>query len=185
MTPRRVGEIEYKMLPGTRRKTTDIVIERNGEVVVRPPAGYTPEQIDAVVHSKRMWIYRNLAEWKDLNVTAVTREWVSGETFLYLGKSYRLALISDQDSPLKLKDGQFRLSRDVIEQGGPKSAKEAFEAFYRAKGLQRFSNRASYFAPKVGVRESRVTVGDLGYRWASCGKAGRLNFHWKCMMAPP
>ena len=26
---------------------------------------------------------------------------------------------------------------------------------------------------------------EIGYRWASCGKNGQLNFHWKCMMAPP
>jgi predicted metal-dependent hydrolase len=24
----------------------------------------------------------------------------------------------------------------------------------------------------------------MGYRWASYGKNGQLNFHWKCMMAP-
>lgn len=26
---------------------------------------------------------------------------------------------------------------------------------------------------------------EMGYRWASCGRNGLLNFHWKCMMAPP
>ncbi|TVQ42416.1 MAG: DUF45 domain-containing protein, partial [Wenzhouxiangella sp.] len=77
MTPRRVRDIEYQLLPGSQRKTTDIVIERNGQVVVRPPAGLTPEQVDALVDSRRMWIYRNLAEWKDLNATAVAREWVN------------------------------------------------------------------------------------------------------------
>jgi predicted metal-dependent hydrolase len=28
----------------------------------RPPAGYTPEQIDGVVTTKRLWIFRKLAE---------------------------------------------------------------------------------------------------------------------------
>ena len=31
MTPRRVRDIEYQLLPGSQRKTTDIVIERNGQ----------------------------------------------------------------------------------------------------------------------------------------------------------
>ena len=92
MTPRRIRDIEYQLLPGSPRKTTDIVIERDGKIVVRPPADYTPEQVDAVVESKRMWIYRNLAEWKDLNANVVVREWVNGETFLYLGRAYRLSL---------------------------------------------------------------------------------------------
>lgn len=185
MMPRQVGDIEYVLVPGSGRKTTDIVIERDGKVVVRPPENYTPEQADAVVHSKRMWIYRNLAEWKDLNATGVTREWVNGETFLYLGAAYRLALVSGQDKALQLKDGRFALSRKVIEKAGASAARQAFEFFYTDKGQERLTQRAAYFAPKVGVEVAGIKVKDMGYRWASCGKSGILNFHWKCMMAPP
>lgn len=185
MTHRQVRGIEYLLLPGSLRKTTDIVIERDGQVVVRPPIDYTPEQIDALVESKRMWIYRNLAEWKDLNATAVTREWVNGETFLYLGSHYRLALVSNQDVPLKLKDGRFCLSRKLIERGGTEAARKAFECFYADKGLERFSDRVAYYAPRVGVEVASIKVKDMGFRWASCGRSGVLNFHWKCMMASP
>jgi predicted metal-dependent hydrolase len=182
--PRRVRDIEYQLLPGSPRKTTDIVIERDGVVSVRPPENYTPEQVDALVESKRMWIYRNLAEWKDLNASAVVREWVNGETFLYLGRSYRLSLVSGQACPLLLKEGRFCLSRAVIEQGGTAAAKQAFESYYIEKGLQRFTERAAYFAPKAGVKVSGIKVKDMGYRWASYGKNGVLNFHWRCMIAP-
>jgi len=166
MTSRRIGDIEYQLRPGTRRRTTDIVIERDGRVVVRPPAGYTPEQVDGVVASKRLWIYRNLAEWKDLNAAAVVREWVNGETFLYLGGAYRLALVSGQDRPLKLKDRRFCLSREVIERGGTEAARKAFEQFYTDKGQQRFEARAVFFAPKVGVTVAGIKVKDMGFRWA-------------------
>jgi predicted metal-dependent hydrolase len=185
MNARRIRDIDYQLLPGTDRKTTDIVIERNGIVTVRPPKGFSPEQVDAVVESKRLWIYRNLAEWRDLNATAVVREWVNGETFLYLGRSYRLALVAGQEDDLQLKEGRFCLKRDLIEQGGEAAAKSAFEAFYREKGEKRISERVAYFAPKVGVCPSGTAVRALGYRWASCTKNGSLAFHWKCMMAPP
>jgi predicted metal-dependent hydrolase len=185
MNVRCIRDIEYRLLPGSPRKTTDIVIERDGRVTVRPPVHYTPEQVDAVVASKRLWIYRNLAEWKDLNASAVTREWVNGETFLYLGRTYRLTLVPSQDCTLKLKSGRFCLDRAVIEQGGPTAAKKAFASYFANKGQQRFSERVQYFAPKVGVQPTGIRVKDMGYRWASCGTSGWLNFHWKCMMAPP
>jgi hypothetical protein len=185
MTPRRIRDIDYQLLPGTDRKTTDIVIERNGIVVVRPPKGFSPEQVDAVVESKRMWIYRNLAEWRDLNATAVVREWVNGEAFLYLGRSYRLALVAGQETDLLLKEGRFCLNRSLIDQGGENAARKAFEVFYSAKGEQRIRDRVAYFAPKVGVCPSGTSVKELGYRWASCTKSNSLAFHWKCMMAPP
>lgn len=185
MNARIVRDIEYHLLPGTRRKTTDIVIERDGIVTVRPPIDYTPEQADAVVESKRLWIYRNLAEWKDLNASAIVREWVNGESFLYLGRTYRLALVSNQACGLQLKEGRFCLNHGIIEQGGTAAAKQVFETYFTGKGQSRLSDRVNYFAPKVGVQIKRIKVKDLGYRWASCGSSSILNFNWKCMMAPP
>ncbi len=184
MQHRQVRDIAYRLLPGSDRQTTDIVIERDGVITVRPPRQMTPEQVDETVLSKRMWIYRNLAEWRDINATGVTREWVSGESFMYLGSSYRLQLVPEQDAPLILKDGRFCLLRSVVEAGGNEAAHEAFEAFYKGKGLPRLRRRVAYFAPKVGVSAGTVHIKDLGYRWASCLKNGDLHFHWKCLMAP-
>ncbi|MCF8127854.1 MAG: M48 family metallopeptidase [Deltaproteobacteria bacterium] len=127
---------------------------------------------------------QELAEWRDLNAAAVAREWGNGEAFLYLGRSYRLAMVADQDVDLQLKDGRFRLKRAVLEMGGEEAAKAAFEAFYSLKGEKRISERVAYFSPKVGVRPTGTAVKTLGYRWANCTQKGFLSFHWKCMMAP-
>ena len=137
MQLRRVQDIEYRLLPGTERRTTDIVIERDGLVTVRPPQRMSPEQVDATVFSRRMWIYRNLAEWRELNAVRITREWVNGETFLYLGCSYRLQLVDEQDEPLKLKDGRFCLLRSLITMGGAEAARKALLLFYETRGLPR------------------------------------------------
>jgi predicted metal-dependent hydrolase len=184
MQVRQVQDIEYQLLPGADRQTTDIVIERDGVVRVRPPRRMTPEQVDETVFSKRMWIYRNLAEWHDLNATRVVREWVNGESFLYLGSSYRLSLVEEQDEALKLKDGRFQLLRSVMEQGGPEAAQQTFEQFYKDKGLPRIQQRVTHFAARVGVEAGEVQVRDLGFRWATCLPNGGLDFHWKCLMAP-
>jgi len=104
---------------------------------------------------------------------------------LYLGRAYRLALVSDQSCNLQLKEGRFCLNRNLIETGGFDLAKQAFEGYFTEKGLERFAKRAAFFAPKVGVKFSAIKVRDMGFRWASCSAKGVLNFHWKCMMAPP
>lgn len=181
MQVRRVRDIEYRLLPGTERRTTDIVIERDGVITVRPPQRMTPEQVDETVLSKRLWIYRNLAEWRALNAARINREWVSGESFLYLGSRYRLQLVAAQDEPLKLKDGRFCLRRSVVEAG---EAHQAFVTFYSEKGLPRLRQRAVILAGKVGVSVGTVQIRNLGYRWASCLTQGDLHFHWKCLMAP-
>lgn len=168
----------------SRRSTADIIIERDGSVLVRAPEWADDEQIANIVTSKHYWIYQGLAEWRDLNATRVLREYKSGEGFLYLGRAYRLLLVAEQDEPLQLKDGRFMLRRDLVEKGEIAAARTAFRDYYIAQGRERIRKRVEYYAPKVGVASVDVDVRELGNRWASCSPSGALAFNWKCMMAP-
>jgi predicted metal-dependent hydrolase len=178
-----VEDISYQVVR-SRRRTADIVVERDGRVVVRAPVQVTAEKIAEIVRLKRLWIYRTLAEWRESNVKRFVREYRNGESFLYLGRSYRLSLVSDQSEPLLLKAGRFCLRRDLVDGGDNLNAKAAFRDFYLNRGRERLDDRVAYYAPKVGVLPLTVGVRDLGYRWASCSPTGRLAFHWKCLMAP-
>jgi predicted metal-dependent hydrolase len=172
--------IQYT-LKRSKRKTASIYIERDGQVTVLIPNELTDRQINTLLESKRKWIYKNLAEWHDLNATKVPREYVNGEGFLYLGRSYRLKLVDDQEEPLVLKDGYFCLRAD---RRSASDASAAFKAFYRAKGAARIGDRVAYYQDKIGMVAASVRILDLKNRWASCSADGHLNFHWKCMMAP-
>lgn len=177
-------DIEYELVRSPRR-TADIVIEPDGRLIVRAPEDTPPERIEDIIETKRLWIYKNLAEWRDLNATRVIREFRNGEGFLYLGRSYRLLLVADQEEPLLLKAGRFCLRRDLVDQGEVPAAKAAFRNYFVTRGLERIFQRVGYFAPKVGTHAKKVDVRELGSRWASCSPTGNLAFHWKCMMAPP
>ena len=168
----------------SQRSTADIIIERDGSVLVRAPEWADDEQIANIVTSKYYWIFRGLAEWRDLNATRVLREFKSGEGFLYLGRAYRLLLVAEQDEPLQLKGGRFLLRRDLVEKGEIDATRTAFRDYYIARGLERIRKRVEYYAPKVGVQPADVDIRDLGNRWASCSPSGALAFNWKCMMAP-
>ncbi len=168
----------------SRRKTADIIVERDGSVLVRAPEAVSDERIEDIIEAKRYWIYRTLAEWRDLNAARIPREYRSGEGFPYLGRSYRLLLVMDQTEAVLLRDGRFCLRRDLVEAGDVDAARGAFRDYYIERGRDRIGRRVEYYAPKVGVAPRSVDVRDLGNRWASCSPSGALAFHWKCMMAP-
>jgi hypothetical protein len=151
MIPRRLGDIEFLLLRSGGRRTADIVLERDGRITVRVPPTLAEDRIEQLVEQKRYWIYKNLAEWRDLNATRVVREFRNGEGFYYLGSSYRLALVADQSEELVLKDGRFRLRRDLAEQGDD-LARAAFRAYYTVHGQERIRRRVADFLPKVGVQ---------------------------------
>lgn len=173
-------DIQYTLIR-SQRKTASIYIERDGRVSVLVPEKLTTRQIEDLLEGKRKWIYQNLAEWQDLNARKVQRDYVNGEGFLYLGRSYRLKLVPEQSEPLMLKDGYFCLRSGNV---SDLDADAAFKEFYRAKGAVRIPPRVAYYQTKIDVEPKAVKVMDLKHRWASCTAKRNLNFHWKCMMAP-
>ena len=129
-------------------------------------------RLKAFVQQKRFWIYQKLAEKAELQRTVPRKAFVDGEGFLYLGRSYRLKLVETQDVPLKLVGGRFRLRREAVPEG-----RAHFIRWYSAHGRAWFAAKVAEHAGRMEVAPTEVKVQDLGYRWGSCGKGGRLNFH--------
>jgi len=173
-------DIDYA-LKRSQRKTASIYIERDGEISVLVPKNLSDRQVEELLEGKRKWIYRGLAEWQDLNARRIHRDYVNGEGFLYLGRSYRLKLVPDLAEPLMLKDGYFCLRAN---NGPTPDAHDAFKVFFREKGMAHIPPRVAYFQAKMDVLPKSIKVIDLKHRWASWTPGGNLNFHWKCMMAP-
>ena len=172
-------DIDYTLKKSDRR-TTSIYIERDGSVSVLAPEPFDTNTIEEVLEQKRRWIYRGLAEWQDLNRTRVHREYVNGESFVYLGRHYQLELVFDQFKPLLLKQGKFCLDEGEVEQ-----APEHFKAFYKKQLSKRLKKRLPEYAAKLGVTYHSHRVIELQNRWGSCTSAGVINIHWKCAMLPP
>ncbi len=180
---RQVDDITFDILR-SRRRTADIVVERDGQVVVRAPATVPDEAIDEAVRSNASWIHRALAEWKELNLARCHRPFLQGSSFPYLGRNYRLRFVSGAVRPLALRNGWFELDERVLADEGPAAARKAFRDYYTARSEILLKERISLLARQVDVRPGPIRVRELGYHWASCGPSGSMNFHWKTVMAP-
>jgi len=158
----------------------ELSVERDGALVVRAPDGATNDRLESFVRDKRAWVYKKVAEKEALRHATPVKEYVSGEGFPYLGRSYRLLLVDLQDAPLRLDAGRFRLLRAEAAHG-----RAQFIAWYTEHARVWLRRRVAALAPRVGVEAADVEVRDLGYRWGSCGRAGTLNFHWSVILLPP
>lgn len=163
----------------SKRKTVSIFIERDGSVSALVPERLSNAEIEEVVKSKEYQIHKNLAEWTQLNDRYVSREYVSGQSFLYLGRNYRLKLVDENLGEVQFVRGRFLLSNQDLDQ-----AKELFKEFYRKKLQEKIKPLIDQFQDQLGVKPAEVKVMELQNRWASCSTKGNVNFHWKCAMAP-
>ena len=84
------SSIDYAVERSARRGTLTIAVDLRHGVVVQAPRETTPERIAEVVRRKAPWILLRLAEFSELPAPPPPREFLNGESFLYLGRSYRL-----------------------------------------------------------------------------------------------
>ncbi|MBE7444654.1 MAG: DUF45 domain-containing protein [Planctomycetia bacterium] len=155
-----------------RRKTVSIFIERDGSVRVLAPVTATDEKIETAVKTKEYQIFTKIAKWKELNQGKVNREFVNGQSFLYLGKNYRLSIEENQDVPLKVSGGFFRLDKKYLNKAG-----NVFKDFYRDKAEQKIKERLKLIEEKFQHKPTAIKVFELQNRWASWTPKNGLNFH--------
>ncbi|XMO86741.1 SprT family zinc-dependent metalloprotease [Algibacter sp. AS12] len=163
----------------SERKTVSIYIERDGTVSARVPEKLKDEEIRDILKAKEYQIFKNLAEWEQLNENAVEREYVNGQSFLYLGRNYRLKLVDE-----KLEGVQFKKNAFFLNKLDKHKAKELFVKFYKDKLNSKIHPIIERYKNQLGVEPNEIKVMELQNRWASCMTNGNVNFHWKCAMAP-
>jgi len=105
-------------------------------------------------------------------------EFVTGESFCYLGRRYRLRIERSQHEPLRFDGKVFSLRPDAGRYP------DHFRDWYRRTGTPWFVERVEFLARRARERPSRVEVRDLGFRWGSCGKNAVLFFNWKILQLP-
>ncbi len=175
----KLDDINITIEKTDRRKTVSIFIERNGSVRVLAPVTASDDKVEAAVKSREYQIYKKLAKWKELNQGKVNREFVNGQSFLYLGRNYRLTIKESQEVPLKISDGFFHLDKKYLDK-----ADKLFKEFYRDKAEKKIKERMKLIEEKFQHKPTSIKVLELQNRWASWTPKNGLNFHWKCIMAP-
>jgi hypothetical protein len=174
-----VGGLTFEVRRSARRKTLGLTVDRGGELIIHCPEAAARNDLEQWTRGKLLWVHRKLALKEALLPRVREPEFVTGETFHYLGRSFRLTLAARQKEPLRFDGHGFCLRRDARA-----SATEHFRHWYIAVGKEWIAKRVSLLARKGVGSPVRVEVRDLGFRWGSCGKGGVVFFNWKIMQLP-
>jgi len=177
--------IEFEVLHADRQ-TLEIAVHPDGAVVAIAPLGVTFEDVYDRLCKRVRWISSQVAYFRQFEPRTPVRQFVSGETHLYLGRQYRLRVLSAEQDSVKLVGGRFV----VCVQGEPSSgavqgllggwyARRA--AVYLEERLdacwERFSAGSAAVRPRLRLRRMRT-------RWGSMSASGVLTLNRDLVRAP-
>ena len=175
------GELRAEVRRSARRKTIGLTVDRGGELIVHAPEAAALQDLQSWMQTKRLWVHQTLARKQHFagHAHRAAPEFVTGESFSYLGRAYPLKLVRDQEEPLRFDGTRFLLRRDA----NPNAAR-LFQNWYVRTGSVWLSERIGRFARRTGTSPERIDVRELKFRWGSCGKNGALHFNWRLLQLP-
>ena len=176
-------ELEFK-IEFRNRDTMSISVEPPNNILVVAPTGTPEENIKEIVKSRGKWIVQKLFEFRNIEAKKVNREFVNGESFMYLGRNYSLQIHIDKalqnNSKVKLFRGKFHV---YVKEKNEEIIKEAMEAWSREKTEEQVRKRIKYYKKFFEKKPSDIKVKEQKKRWASCTSKNELLFNWRCGMA--
>lgn len=170
--------IDYEVVY-SNRKTIGIFVERDRRVVVRVPHQASTEAVTEAVQRKQFWIWDKIRDPRKYPNPPTRKEYVAGETFLFLGQHYGLTLTRKQTGAVRFEGRQFEIARAEKRIGS-----ELFREWYMLQAKATLPPRIAAFAAAMGVSYKRIRICDLKYRWGSYTPSGTLTFNWRIIQAP-
>jgi len=170
--------MEYTVKYSARRKGIRITIERDRTVVVTAPEGTSEEVINQVVTQQRVKIQQRINHPQKYPDPRPISEFVSGESILFLGRTYPLTITDEQGESFRF-DEHFYISK--ASQG---EANTLLRAWYQQQARDWLRPKIQLYAERLGVAYTSIQIADLKYRWGSCTAQSKLRFNWRLIKAP-
>ncbi|MGH8067392.1 MAG: M48 family metallopeptidase [Candidatus Entotheonellia bacterium] len=181
-------QITYGLRRSDRRKTVNIAVDPREGVLVTAPRDVDADHVHRIVARKARWIANRLRDLRENYGNAYDREFVSGESFPYLGRNYRLKIIPGAKAGmlLRLLRGRFEVRVDPRLSVTQRSTviRVELRRWYQEHAAERIPERVGILAPRLGMISSQILIRDQQKRWASCDHRGQLRFNWRIIMAP-
>ena len=113
------------------------------------------------------------------------REFVSGETFCYLGRQYRLRVVGGHGVPdVKMDRGWIVVAvPEAHEAEKARRVRGALVRWYRQHAEERLPERVEVWAKRFGIPAPTVLVREQRRRWGSCNEAGEVRLNWRIIQA--
>lgn len=157
---------EYALIP-QERKTLSLTVQPDMSIVVKCPTDAPHERVEIFLRKKWMWLNKQLHFFEKFQKTEYEKEYISGESFLYLGRQYQLIVKRAKEEKVSLSKGKlFVFSANMVSDG--KYNKVLVETWYEEKTRAVFNERYEEILQNFGYDfQPSLVVRKMDKRWGS------------------
>jgi len=145
-------------------KNITLKVRPNGEAILTAPNSASDEHIKFIMQKRAQWIAKKRAFFASFKMPE--KEYVSGEDFRYLGRSYRLKVVQSKEERVKLQRGYLELF--VKDKSNLKRKENLIYEWYYEKAMLYFFNILQEFNKIVKQDIKSVKIRQMKTRWGSC-----------------
>lgn len=155
-------------------RSVAIHVEPDGRVLIDAPLNTPEPEIRLAVTRRLGWIHRRLVDVESRKRLLTPREYVSGETILYLGRGYRLKVISTPlEHGARLRGGYLEVA---VHDRSAEVVRMEVEKWFRNRAKEVLPKRLSAISEDLKWVKSSppLSIRKMSRQWGSCSPKGRI-----------
>lgn len=169
----------------SQRQRFRVAVHPDMSVIVDAPADRPIEDVISRVRDKAQWILRQQEFFSKYIPKQPAKRFVSGETLQYLGRQYRLKVVSDASQRVRLQ-GRY-LWVHSLDKSDRDRTKRLVERWYRSRATHVFETRLDRWEEalrRYGVARPAIRIRRMKRRWGSCSPSGAVLLNTNLVKAP-
>lgn len=169
----------------SNRKTLAIEVHPDSSVHIIAPEKSSMIDIEKKVIKRASWITKQQLYFEQFLPRTPQREYVSGETHYYLGRSYILKVKVSDVNEVKLKGGQLQVTCKAIYT--PEKVKKLLAHWYykhAEKKFQKVEKEVYAKFKEYDFEEPQLEIRRMAKRWGSCNTIDKITINPELIKAP-
>lgn len=156
----------YQLLK-EERKSMKLVVKPDLSIILKTPLQADQEYIDSFLRRKWLWLNKQYSVFGKYKKNVRKKEYVSGESFFYLGKQYQLVVKRGKEECIVLdREKLFVYTIHSINESA--YTKNILNKWYRKKAREIFIKRLQKMVKKIGYTNvPELSVRSMNRRWGS------------------
>lgn len=166
------------------KRSIAIHVEPDGRVVIDAPLQAAYPDIRLAVRRRLAWIHRRMVEVENRQRVLTPREYVSGETVVYLGRRYRLKVVSSQGgNQVRLRGGYLEVA---VSNRSPETVRQELEKWFQARAKEFLPRRLAMISGRLMWVKAipPLSIRRMNRQWGSCSPQGRIALNVDLVRVP-